>query len=68
MSLSATVDYGYDFSSTKDISTAFSYGFDLARDDIGHIGMVSAQISAKVRVRGFNAPTGTRFIAFLYEL
>ncbi|KAF9308646.1 hypothetical protein BG003_010795 [Podila horticola] len=43
-----TTSIEYVFSLTKETSTSLSYGFNLKKDDTGYIGMVNAQISAKV--------------------
>ncbi|KAG9061898.1 hypothetical protein KI688_007049 [Linnemannia hyalina] len=47
-----TVTTGYGFSNTVEESVSLSYGFDLVRGDSGYIGMVSAEVSAYVRVEG----------------
>ncbi|KAF9293458.1 hypothetical protein BGZ74_011705 [Mortierella antarctica] len=55
--MSFTTTVGYGFSSTAEASTTLVYNFDLVRGDTGYIGMVNAQVSARVRVTGCKCPT-----------
>ncbi|KAG0033510.1 hypothetical protein BGZ82_006087 [Podila clonocystis] len=50
MDFTTTVGYGY--SNTAEQSTTVSYNFDLVRGDAGYIGMVNAQVSAKLNISG----------------
>lgn len=49
---SFTASASYSVSHGKEASTALSYEFELDQKDAGYIGMVNAQISAQVSIRG----------------
>ncbi|KAG0356764.1 hypothetical protein BGX24_006343 [Mortierella sp. AD032] len=51
-----TVTTTYGFSKTKQESTTLSYEFNLQQGDFGYIGMVNAQITAKLWLRGCWCP------------
>ncbi|KAG0012120.1 hypothetical protein BGZ81_001750 [Podila clonocystis] len=53
-----TASVGYGFSKTKETSTSLTYTFNLDKGDSGYIGMVNAQISAKVRVTACKCQDG----------
>ncbi|KAG0252952.1 hypothetical protein BGZ95_006481, partial [Linnemannia exigua] len=50
MDFTTTIGYGY--SNTAESSTTLVYNFDLVQGDTGYIGIVNAEVSAKVRVSG----------------
>ncbi|KAG0354443.1 hypothetical protein BG005_006482 [Podila minutissima] len=50
---SFTASASYSVSHGKEASTALSYEFELDQKDAGYIGMVNAQISAQVSIRGY---------------
>ncbi|KFH66137.1 hypothetical protein MVEG_08238 [Podila verticillata NRRL 6337] len=53
MGVTFTASASYGFSTTNEQSTTFSYEFQLEKGESGYIGVVSVQISAKIRRRGF---------------
>ncbi|KAF9308647.1 hypothetical protein BG003_010796 [Podila horticola] len=53
-----TASAKYGFSATKETSTSLTYTFNLDKGDSGYIGMVNAQISAKVRIAGCKCASG----------
>ncbi|KAF9273253.1 hypothetical protein BGZ68_001675 [Mortierella alpina] len=51
MGVTMSASAGYGFSSSKEESTTVNYDFELKRGESGYIGLVNAQVSAKVRRR-----------------
>ncbi|KAK3845377.1 MAG: hypothetical protein J3R72DRAFT_436609 [Linnemannia gamsii] len=54
--VSFTVSAGYGFSSTSEAPITLTYSTELVPGDSGYVGMVAAQISAKVRISAYNCP------------
>ncbi|KAG0329332.1 hypothetical protein BG000_000101 [Podila horticola] len=53
---SFTASASYGVSHGKEMSTALNYEFELEQEDTGYIGIVNAQISAKVSIRACRCP------------
>ncbi|KAG0010958.1 hypothetical protein BGZ81_002471 [Podila clonocystis] len=56
MGVTFETSFGFGFSTTNQVSTIVTYGFNVRKGEIGFIGMANAQISAKIRVRGCRCP------------